>query len=169
MSDRDQSWRTYEEVATFLLNEMANEFGLKHVEGKQSIAGITSGTSWEIDAKGICSNHEGFVLIEIRRYTTSRISQEATAAIAYRITDTGASGGIIVSPLGLQEGARRVAAAEGIHSVQLNEGSTTQEYILRFLNKVMLSLASDSLSFAVPQLMVGTLETTIDPMGKARA
>jgi hypothetical protein len=41
--------------------------------------------------------------------------------LAYRIIDTGADGGILVSPLGLQEGAERVAAAENIISVRLNE------------------------------------------------
>ena len=33
-----QSWRTYEEVATYLLSQFAKEFGLARVEGKQKIA-----------------------------------------------------------------------------------------------------------------------------------
>jgi hypothetical protein len=45
------SWRSYEEVAQYLLGQMAALFGLGRVEGKQLIAGA-SGTSWEIDAKG---------------------------------------------------------------------------------------------------------------------
>ena len=166
MSNGDTSWKNYEEVATFLLNQMSHEFGLERVEGKQQIEGQRSGTSWEIDAKGVCANQVGFVLIEIRRYTTSRLTQEATGALAYRIHDTGASGGIIVSPMGLQEGAKKVAAAEGVHSVQLNAGSTTTEYVLRFLNNVMLSLAPDSLTVSVT-LIGGTLET-VDPNPEAR-
>ena len=47
--DSDQ----YEEVARILLNRMRKEFGLERVEGKQDIEGLKSGTSWEIDAKGI--------------------------------------------------------------------------------------------------------------------
>src|SRR5262250_1546186 len=37
--------------------------------------------------------------------------------IAYRIRDSGAEGGIVVSPLGLQEGAAKVAKKENIVSV----------------------------------------------------
>lgn len=91
-------WMRYEEVATYLLNRFAKEFGLKFVEGKQHIQGQRSGTTWEIDAKGIAEGDEGFFLVECRRYITSKQSQEKTGALAYRIIDTGAVGGIIVSP-----------------------------------------------------------------------
>lgn len=158
MNHSDTSWKNYEEVATFLLNQISREFGLVRVEGKQQIEGQRSGTSWEVDAKGVCANQVGFFLIEIRRHTTRRLTQEATGALAYRIYDTGASGGIIVSPMGLQEGAEKVADAEGVHSVQLSAGSTTTEYVLRFLNKVMLSLAPDSVSVCAA-FLGGTLET----------
>ncbi|MNR30230.1 hypothetical protein D3C85_1476750 [compost metagenome] len=98
----------------------------------------------------------GFVLIEVRRYTSSRLSQEDMAAVAYRIQDTGAVGGIVVSPLPLQVGAQRVAEAANIVAVQLSENSTTTEYILRFLNNVMVSLAPDSVIVSV-SLVGGTL------------
>ncbi|MNZ31247.1 hypothetical protein D3C78_485410 [compost metagenome] len=151
-----KSWRTYEEVATFLLNELSVKFKLERVEGKQSMAGLASGTNWEIDAKGVKEGDSGFVLIEVRRYTSSRLSQEDMAAVAYRIQDTGAVGGIVVSPLPLQVGAQRVAEAANIVAVQLSENSTTTEYILRFLNNVMVSLAPDSVIVSV-SLVGGTL------------
>ena len=64
-------WQSYEEVATYLLNQFASEFGLSKVEGKQSVLGLRSQTNWEIDAKGIREGNEGFVIIECRRYETS--------------------------------------------------------------------------------------------------
>jgi hypothetical protein len=130
-------WETYEEVATYLLDQFAQVFGLERVEGKQNIDGLRSGTSWEIDAKGYCQNHTGFIIIECRRFTTSRQSQERVGALAYRIIDTGAKGVIIVSPLGLQEGGQKIAAAENIVSVRLDERSTRHDYIMQFLNCVM--------------------------------
>ncbi len=46
----------------------------------------------------------------------------------------------MVSPFGVQEGAAKVAAAENIQVVELDENSTTTEYVLRFLNKVMVGV-----------------------------
>lgn len=157
-----KNWRTYEEVARFLLDRIAGELGLTQVEGKQDILGRLSGTSWEIDAKGVSDCGTGFVLIEVRRYTTKRLSQEAIAGIAYRIHDTGASGGIVVSPLPLQSGAERVAASAGVVSIQLNEHSTTEQYILRFLNRVMVGLNVESISVEA-RLLGGTLTTVVAP------
>lgn len=130
-----KTWRSYEEVATFLLNHFAKEFGLDRVEGKQDVVGNRSKTTWEIDAKGVRNADGAFMLIECRRYTTSRQSQEKVGGLAYRIIDTGAIGGIIVSPLGLQEGAEKVAAAENIVEVRLDEDSTPEHFVIHFFDK----------------------------------
>src|SRR5262249_51778893 len=124
------AWKSYEDVARFLLDRFAEEFGLKSVEGKQEVEGLRSGTTWEIDAKGIREMNSGFVIIECRRHTTSPQKQEHLAALAYRIMDTGASGGIIVTPLGLQKGARKVASAENIIEVRLAEDSKPYQFML---------------------------------------
>ena len=58
------SWRSYEEVAVYLLNQFAHEFSLERVEGKQKIKGKRSATEWEIDAKGVRKGGEGFIVIE---------------------------------------------------------------------------------------------------------
>ena len=58
--------------------------------------------------------------------------------MAFRIEDTGADGGIIVSPLGLQEGAKNIAGRKNIHIVILYEESTIENYVLQFLNEVMV-------------------------------
>jgi hypothetical protein len=132
------SWKSYEEVATCLLNHFASHFGLERVERKQKTSGLESGTEWEIDAKGVREgNSEGFVVIECRRHTRSRQSQEQVAALAYRILDTGAAGGIWVSPLGLEEGALKVAASNNIIEVKLNANCAVDEFVIEFLNRLM--------------------------------
>jgi hypothetical protein len=125
---------------------MASEFGLRRVEGKQTIRGSRSGTTWEIEAKGVrIGEGAGFIIVECRRYTTSKQKQEKQkqeqmGGLAYRILDTGAAGGILVSPLGLQEGAAKVAGAENIQTVILSENSTTTNYLLQFLNNTFLGV-----------------------------
>jgi len=57
-----KKWESYQEVATYLLDKFAREFGLNRVEGKQKIQGQYSGTEWEIDAKGVREGNEGFVI-----------------------------------------------------------------------------------------------------------
>jgi restriction endonuclease len=143
-----------EQVAVFLLDQIAAELGLERVEGKQNIYGSRSQTSWEIDGKGVEIGGEGFVIIECRRYTTARQNQEKVAALAYRIIDTGASRGIVVSLLGFQEGARKVAAAENVHEVFMDADSTTTDYVLRFLNKIFKGLPATVTS-------TGTLNATV--------
>ena len=66
MSNKRQ-WENYEQVAHYLLNQFAEKFGLRRVEGKQLLVG-QSGTTWEIDAKGTCQDGVDFVLIECRCY-----------------------------------------------------------------------------------------------------
>ena len=136
-----KEWQTYEEVATYILNEMAKKFGLSHVEEKQKVTGRISGTSYEIDAKGILEDNTVFIVIECRRYTSSKIDQDQVAGLAYRIMDTGAEGGILVSPLGLQKGAEKIANAENIKHVELSETSTRENFLLRFLDELFLRVS----------------------------
>lgn len=137
---KNKKWERYEEIAAYLLNEFAEKFGIERVEGKQLIKGNKSGTEWQIDAKGIRDKDNIFLIIECRRYKTSKQKQENLAALAYRIDDTGAAGGIIVSPLGLQEGAEKIANAENIHNVILDENSTTTDYMMKFLNEIFIGI-----------------------------
>lgn len=138
-----RTWKYYEEVASYLIDACAGEFGLTGVEGKQKVRGRLSGTEWEIDAKGVRECDEGFVIVECRRYTTSKQTQENLGALAYRILDTGASSGIIISPLGLQEGAKKIAQVENIIDVQLDQNCTPQEFSMRFLNKLMVGMREE--------------------------
>lgn len=136
----DKKWQSYEEVAAYLLNQFAEQFGIGRFEGKQVVAG-ESGTEWEIDAKGCSNDGSQFIVVECKRHTKSGISQAITASLAWSIQDTGASGGILVSPIGLQEGAKYVAAKAGIHEVILDQNSTTTDFVMKFLNRVCVGFS----------------------------
>lgn len=136
----EKNWRSYEDVAEHLLNEFALHFGLGRFEGKQILAG-KSGTTWEIDAKGCAADGSHFVVVECKRHIGTGISQGITASLAWNIQDMGASGGILVSPLGLQEGAKKVAKSGKIVEVILNQDSTKLDYFLQFLNHVCLGVS----------------------------
>ena len=43
----ETKWKSYEEVAAYLLNQLAYKFDLARVEGKQTIHGYRSGTTIE--------------------------------------------------------------------------------------------------------------------------
>jgi len=135
----DKKWDSYEKVAQYLLNQFAELFELGSVEKKQILPG-ESGTNWQIDAKGIKKGEEGFIIVECKRHTTSRVNQEVIAGLAYRIKDSGAKGGIIVTPMELQKGAEIVTAHEGIKHVILNKTSTNSDYIFQFLNQIFVGI-----------------------------
>jgi len=134
------NWKDYEDVARHLIRQCGKEFSLSDVEGKQVIPG-SSGTSWEIEAKGIKEGDSGFVIIECRRYPKDRLKQESIGGLAFRIIDTGASGGIIVTPIGLQDGAQKVAHSKNIETVILNPESTTTNHVMRYLNRLMVGIS----------------------------
>src|SRR3712207_2667452 len=86
-----RTWRTYEEVAVYLLDSIAAELGLERVEGEHKLVGHRSGRTWNVEGIGIKGPAgEAFVILECRRRTTSRLKQEDVGAIVYRILDTGA-------------------------------------------------------------------------------
>jgi hypothetical protein len=136
----DKTWENYEEVARYLLDELATHFGVSKFEGKQKLSG-ESGTDWEIDAKGCQEEGTNIVVVECKRHTKSGISQTITAGLAWSIKDLGADGGILVSPLGLQKGAKKVAASSNITEVILNPTSTKVDYMLGFLNQIHIGFS----------------------------
>lgn len=135
----DKNWKSYEDLATYLLRQWAEEFGLERVERGGKIVGLRSGTEYSLDAKGFKKDGEGFIIIECRRYLKSKQKQEQMGGLAYRIIDSGAAGGIIISPLGLQDGAKLIANAENIQEVKLGPESTTTDHVITFLNKTLLT------------------------------
>lgn len=85
--------------------------GLERVEGKQKLIG-KSGMTWTVDGKGVKTEDGAVVVIECRRYTTSKLKPEAIGGFACRIGDVGAVGGIVVMPIGVQEGGEKLAKYE---------------------------------------------------------
>jgi hypothetical protein len=68
---------------------------------------------------------------------TSRAVQDGTVeaekleALAFRIQDVGADGGIIVTTLDLQSGARKIADSQNIITVRMPQDSTVENYMMR--------------------------------------
>lgn len=141
VTEQSSTWESYEEVACFLLEELGDKLGLalERVEGKQKLVG-SSGMEWEIEGKGVKAEDGAIVVIECRRYTTSKVKAEQVGALAYRIGDLGAAGGIIVTPIGVQKGGQLIAECEGIQTVRLDADSTTAAYVLKFLDDVIIGV-----------------------------
>jgi hypothetical protein len=133
------TWESYEDVARYLLEKLGDALGLglESVEGNQTLVG-ESGAEWEIDGKGVKADGGAIVVVECRRYTTSRVKQSAVASLAWTISDLGASGGIVVTPIGVQRGGQLIAKAADIQIVHLDADSTTTGYLLKFLGNVFV-------------------------------
>lgn len=138
-SSTPKKWERYEAAAAEMLRRLAHELGLASIEDKQRVPG-SSGTQWELDAKGIKDGAEGFVIIECRRHTKSAIKQGEIAALAYQITDTGAEAAVIVSSLGLQVGAQKVAKASNIKSIVLDADATPLQFVASFLGDLFVGV-----------------------------
>ena len=151
-------WQRYEAVATEILNALAEEFQLQRVEPKQLVSGKRSGRMWEIDAEGISLHDGGIVLVEVRSSRKGRVKAEQIGGLAYRIFDTGAASGIVVSPLPLQKGAKQLARAEGILAVRLRVPCTPEVFVLQFLNRILMRLPSDAFSSSAT-IVGGSLES----------
>ncbi len=95
-----------------------------------------TGTLWEIDATAYLESTGGKILVECRRHTTSKIDQEQVGGLVFRIEDTGAEGGLVVAPIGYQEGARVVAKAKKVTLATLNADATEEGYILKVAEKI---------------------------------
>src|SRR6476661_295291 len=137
MAKEPANWEKYEQVARYLLEKMGDTLGLglESVEGKQKLVG-KSGMKWEIDGKGVKTEDGAIVVIECRRYTTAKVEAEEMGGLAYRIGDLDAAGGIVVTPIGVQEGGEKIAKYEGIEEVHLNADASTTDYVLEFLDRV---------------------------------
>ncbi|HEU4458107.1 MAG TPA: hypothetical protein VFR90_03200 [Methylibium sp.] len=129
-----EQWQIYEQAARSVLEHIGQYIGVAIVEGKQHLPG-KSGTTWEVDARAYREDGSAFLVVEVRCYTTSSLKQEHLGALAFRIGDVGAAGGIVVSPLPMQAGAVLVAKAAGIEHVRLTPKSTTTDYLAEYMGR----------------------------------
>ena len=101
----------YKQLAAKLLRRIAHEFDLQSVERKQAVKGHRSGSKYIIDAKGITEGSKGFFVVECKHYKKSKgrskkVDQGKVSDLAYHILDAQADGANLVSPMGLQAGAK---------------------------------------------------------------
>jgi len=119
------------------------------VQPEWLIEGHRSGTKYEIDAKGTTEGGEAFLIVECKRYGGRRVDQGKVSDLAYRILDTRADGAILVSPMGFQAGAKKIADAENIISVQLNQDATPTDFVMQFFYKIRVGIKMSAKSSVV--------------------
>ena len=134
----DKKCERYEQVTRKILEDCREQLGYREVHPKGKILG-KSGTQWEIDATCYLADNKA-ILVECRRHTTRKIDQEQVAGLVFRITDTGAKGGLMVTPLGYQLGAKLVAQAQKITLATLNPDATEREYVLSVAERLFIGV-----------------------------
>ena len=115
-------------------------FGISEIEAKQRLMG-DAGTSWEIDAKGVVE--DGFLVIECKERSTARLKQHEIAALAFTIKDLGAKGGVIVTSIGLQKGAKKIAEKHDFKIVYLPKESTFEQYVARCGDRIAMKISDN--------------------------
>jgi predicted helicase len=133
-----KKWKNYEDVTKQLLSDVRDYLGLGRIEGKQKVKGNISGTKWEVDVVAHDVTDEKLILVECRQRLNSKLSQESLAGFAYRVKNTGACRGIIVTTIGLQDGSKKVAEAEKITEIKLDYTSISENYIAKITNKIFV-------------------------------
>ncbi|MCK4392863.1 restriction endonuclease [Candidatus Bipolaricaulota bacterium] len=131
--------KQYEEATKAILDALREHLGLSSVQGEVRYEG-KSGTGWKVDASCYRQEDGALVLVECRRKTTRRVPQEEMAGFAFRVGDIGASGGLMVTPIGYQEGAKIVAKAARIGLATLNPDATDTEYVLAIAGRLFRGL-----------------------------
>jgi NADH pyrophosphatase NudC (nudix superfamily) len=129
----------YAQVARRILDNLREQLGFERVEGKQAFPG-SHGRDWSIDVSCYRAGDGALIIVECRRHTSSRIKQEEMGAFAYRIQSIGAAGGLMVTPLGFQAGARAIASLERIATATLNADATEEEFVLTIADQVFRGL-----------------------------
>ncbi|MBE9213690.1 restriction endonuclease [Plectonema cf. radiosum LEGE 06105] len=134
-------WQKYEDVTRQLLLDIRDFIGLSKVESKQVIQG-NSGTEWEIDVVAYDNITSKIILVECKHRTNSSLPQSLVGGFAYTIKDTNAERGIIVTTIGLQEGAEKVAKHEKITPIRLTIDVTnnSDDYIARLSNQIFVKV-----------------------------
>jgi len=136
----DERWEIYEKIAQQAVRAFSDLLGISVVEGKQRLLG-KSGTSWVVDAKAERLGG-GFFVLEFKSGISSGLSQIEMAGIAFAIKDTDANGGILVSVLPPQKGAKLIAQHEGIRFVFLPQESTLEEFVARCMEVFLVKVPS---------------------------
>lgn len=133
-----KKWCKYEDVVKQLIYDVRDFLEIGRVEGKQKIKGTLSSTEWEVDVVAYNARDEKLILVECKYRSHSKLSQEVLGGFAYRVMDAEADRGIIVTTIGLQEGASKVASASKIIELKLDPNSTSADYIAKIANQIFI-------------------------------
>ncbi|MBO6766051.1 restriction endonuclease [Maricaulis sp.] len=130
-------WKTYEDLTYGIIDDIKASLGFTHVERDATVAGKRSGRD-RINVEVVAYRENGnFVLIEVKNRNRP-MEGEAMGGFVYRVQDADAEGGIVVSRSGLQKGAEQIAEAEKIDQLEIEEGSSLDSYVARFLERIFV-------------------------------
>lgn len=116
----------YEELALWVMTNLADFLGLAKVEGKHKLPG-KCGTEWEADIVGYGKSGK-LVKVECKFRKTTAVNQAEMMALWGSMCDTGAESGIMVSRRSVQKGAAKVARGYSIKTLVISSGKVFEEY-----------------------------------------
>jgi hypothetical protein len=148
MTPTSKSWQNYEDLARYVLRYFGEQLGISEVEAKQRLIGA-SGTEWEIDAKGVAVGGTGFLVIECKERSSARLNQATVGSLAFTVQDLGAKGAVIVTSIGLQEGAEKLAQHCDFKTVFLSRESTFEEFVAKCGKLVVLMCRPERVTMSV--------------------
>lgn len=134
-----KEWERYEDVARQVIDDIKSHLGLSLVNEDKIEFKKKDGGKCEIDISAYDMSDGKLVLVESRKKNKS-LNQEEVHGFAYRIQQTGAKRGIIVTTIGLQQGAQIAADGAKITLIRLNEGSTKEEYVAKITQQIFLKI-----------------------------
>jgi hypothetical protein len=138
MATKPNDYEDYERVTAQILKNLRDELGIETVNQKTVVPG-QSGTSWKCDVTCYKTGTQKLVIVECRKYR-SKIKQEDMGGFAYRVEDAGATEGLMVTPIGYQQGAQLVANSAKIGMATLNPEATEYEYALQIAKKLFIGI-----------------------------
>ena len=138
MSEKKE-WERYEDVARQLIDDIKFHLGLSLVNEDKRKFKKNDGGECEVDVSAYDMSDEKLVLVECRKKKES-LSQEEVHGFAYRIQQTNAKRGIIVTTIGLQQGARIAADGAKITLIRLDGNSTKEEYIAKITQQIFVKV-----------------------------
>jgi hypothetical protein len=135
-----KAWEKYEDAARAVIEQIKVDLGLDRVfPAKAKFQGKV--TKWEIDVTAFAKGTDQLVVFECR-HRGRNVEKAQMGAVAYTVHDLGAKG-FVISKKELSKGAKEVARAEGIGHMQFLWDKDTGDSILRWLNKIYVSVSSD--------------------------
>lgn len=136
-------WKNFEDVFRAILAMHMNFFELEKVEptSKPVPGHARKFKPWAIDVVGYRKGTKRLVLFEVKRRGRN-VEPEQAAGFAYRILDTEAEAGYIVTTMGrdLSSGAKEIADYEKIGHIQVEKDSTPDDYTMKIADNMFVGV-----------------------------